>query len=290
MERNQIPRAGNNNITAKQPELVLVSRAINHGQSVKDSHNHKSNDDDNNQPLRRHAGGPAALLSAMRFYREPTTCSALISNPSYLPSSAITNPDITPHQSNNYQYEPNAIVPYNVHAYDAMAAITPQQHNAPYMPKAFPPNFLPIANLNVNMPSYTGTATSQMGRSLEILNAEQYDDGTGIITAATQNVGMGQRKSPYKSPTQVFGITHGVEPHTRSTVQSRKKSDGQRSPSGDQSQGERRRKKMKVSDEEEADEDEASRKVRGRPRLDTKDETAADVWLFPILLSSVSSG
>lgn len=51
-------------------------------------------------------------------------------------------------------------------------------------------------------------------------------------------------------------------------------------PEEDEGKGGRRRKKQKLSEDEEGDEDDASKKSRGRPRLDTKDETAADVGTY----------
>jgi hypothetical protein len=48
----------------------------------------------------------------------------------------------------------------------------------------------------------------------------------------------------------------------------------------DSDRGDKGRKRQKLSSEEEGD-DEAGKKARGRPRLDTKDETAADVSFIP---------
>jgi hypothetical protein len=54
-----------------------------------------------------------------------------------------------------------------------------------------------------------------------------------------------------------------------------------RTDSDELEKGSRRRKKHKIEHQNQDDEEEARKKARGRPRVDTKDETAADVSFMP---------
>lgn len=61
--------------------------------------------------------------------------------------------------------------------------------------------------------------------------------------------------------------------------------DERKTESDELERGTKRRRKHKLADTQDADEEEEARKkARGRPRVDTKDETAADVSLFQIHL------
>ncbi|KAF8867344.1 hypothetical protein BDZ45DRAFT_577234 [Acephala macrosclerotiorum] len=97
--------------------------------------------------------------------------------------------------------------------------------------------------------------------SLGILNAESYDDGRLSITT------QGARMRNQQDQVLPFGIAD--TPELRLDLDMRMNSD-------DYEKGTKRRKKHKI-DTQNADEDEEARKkARGRPRVDTKDETAAD--------------
>ncbi|KFZ09093.1 hypothetical protein V502_08945 [Pseudogymnoascus sp. VKM F-4520 (FW-2644)] len=126
-------------------------------------------------------------------------------------------------------------------------------------------------------------------QQMEILNAETYDDEAAVSIARSLTELARQRPGP---PAHMFGMTGGFEVISerredvpRGTAQrvevketkTRKARKARGANLGeDEDKGGRRRKKQKLSEDEDGDEDDASKKSRGRPRLDTKDETAAD--------------
>ena len=129
-------------------------------------------------------------------------------------------------------------------------------------------------------------------QQMEILNAETYDDEAAVSIARSLTELARQRPGP---PAYMFGITGGFEvierqeDVPRGTAQrvevketkTRKARKARGANLGeDEDKGGRRRKKQKLSEDEDGDEDDASKKSRGRPRLDTKDETAADVGVY----------
>lgn len=130
---------------------------------------------------------------------------------------------------------------------------------------------------------------------MEILNAETYDDEAAVSIARSLTELARQRPGP---PPHMFGMTGGFEviserradvaPAEVKEVKTRKarKARGA-NPGEEEDKGGRRRKKQKLSEDEDVDEDDASKKSRGRPRLDTKDETAADVGVYISLSCSV---
>ncbi|THV49254.1 hypothetical protein BGAL_0204g00080 [Botrytis galanthina] len=98
--------------------------------------------------------------------------------------------------------------------------------------------------------------------SLRILNAEKYDDGRSHNPSMTSMKGQMQNQIP-------FGMVeeHGDSSDTK--PQSEENENGQ---------GKKRRKRARNESPnlDDDDDDEARKKARGRPRVDTKDETAAD--------------
>lgn len=133
---------------------------------------------------------------------------------------------------------------------------------------------------------------------MKILSAEHYNDGTTVSAAQSLTELARQSVGPAG---YIFGLSEGLErtspPDIPQAQPKRRKENGTRArrnrngesvkDNGEEDKVERRRKKQKMSEDEEA-EDEAAKKARGRPRLDTKDETAADVrfcYFIPIMLS-----
>jgi hypothetical protein len=99
--------------------------------------------------------------------------------------------------------------------------------------------------------------------TLGILNAESYDDGRGTIREQSRF------KHQMSNNTIPFGMVESNEMGIDLEV---------RANSEEFEKGTKRKKKRGMSDaQNEEDEDEARKKARGRPRVDTKDETAADV-------------
>lgn len=101
--------------------------------------------------------------------------------------------------------------------------------------------------------------------SLGILNAERYDDGRSSIRSENSNMinvkGQMQNQIP-------FGM-----------LEKSGDSSDTRPPSEEQEQGKKRKKRVRNESPNLDDDEEARKKARGRPRVDTKDETAADVSL-----------
>ena len=112
-----------------------------------------------------------------------------------------------------------------------------------------------------------GSQISQnYANSLGILNAETYDDGRGVLRAREAS----ELRLKHSEPTMPFGITSGP----KITLDPELRTDSEEVDAGS-----RRRKKPRIENQSGDDEEEARKKARGRPRVDTKDETAADVSL-----------
>lgn len=124
---------------------------------------------------------------------------------------------------------------------------------------AFNPRPLERQNLYMN-PSYSGIdtqASQNYTNSLGILNAESYDDGRGGLK------GHEMRTRARKEKTMPFGMVD----------QLRAGLDGE----SDEHEGTtKKRRKVAAKNDSGDDDEEARKKARGRPRVDTKDETAAD--------------
>ncbi|EDN97884.1 hypothetical protein SS1G_12738 [Sclerotinia sclerotiorum 1980 UF-70] len=100
--------------------------------------------------------------------------------------------------------------------------------------------------------------------SLGILNAEKYDDGRASLGSQSHNMMSTKNQMSDQIP---FGI-----------LERNGNSSDTGSPSEEQEQGGKKRRK-RVRNESpslEDDDEDARKKARGRPRVDTKDETAAD--------------
>lgn len=249
------------------------------------------------QPHPRQFPHPVSELPAVASRRGHTSSNAApaqasvitnltATNPEESPTSGITNPvhaqdqSFRPQQRNhagiaNYQYSHQLIHPsYSLSgsaSHDALYARPFQE--MPYIHDQYPEQ-------QVSVPAASMTKYSD--RPMEILNAMQYDDGAASAAAATtttrgRGAGQSQKHSHSQVDSQdpVFGLTgHFEHPETR--VKGRSRTQTSRAGNTQMEGGERRRKKQKLSDDED-DQDESTKKARGRPRLDTKDETAADV-------------
>ena len=102
---------------------------------------------------------------------------------------------------------------------------------------------------------------------LGILNAELYDDGRKSTT------GLDKRHMSLNQ-VQNTSMPFGMTEHPRIPMDSERKASGE-----EHEKGTKRKKKRGVAPRNEEDEEEARKKSRGRPRVDTKDETPADVSL-----------
>lgn len=105
--------------------------------------------------------------------------------------------------------------------------------------------------------------------NLGILNAEKYNDGRGSVASHDPNM---MSMKPHTQNPMPFGMLE-------------KNGDSSEiiSPSEEQSIGKGRRKRVRNDSPSLEDDEEARKKARGRPRVDTKDETAADVSYLSIL-------
>ena len=121
--------------------------------------------------------------------------------------------------------------------------------------------------------SYMGSSYQGIGsqisqnyaQSLGILNAESYDDGR----AQQRSREMRLKQTTAPDALMQFGMMETPEVRT---------------DSDELDKGSRRRKKHKIDNLIEDDDEEARKKARGRPRVDTKDETAADVSYIYLLI------
>lgn len=176
-----------------------------------------------------------------------------ISNRTSVPSSGSLFPITNPDMKVNYQYDP---VPA-AEGYDIPAIPLEVQQHLTYMQPGCAQH--PRGTIT---PKYNGRP---MDNTMAILSSELYDDGS----ASRRPV---RRQQEPMIP--LFGLVE--QPQQKEVAPVRKTNQARQSHDAENSAGERRKKKQKVSSEDEG-EDDAAKKARGRPRLDTKDETAADV-------------
>ena len=111
--------------------------------------------------------------------------------------------------------------------------------------------------MNQGCPGIEAQIPATYANSLGILNAESYDDRRGTIEVQEM-----ERKQ-LADTTMPFGM---------------------RADSDERDTGTRRRKRPRIQAPSAEDDEEARKKARGRPRVDTKDETAADVSWTDLLL------
>jgi hypothetical protein len=198
-------------------------------------------------PQRRQLSGSIAA-----FQGQVRPIADTISNRTSLPSSSllpITNPGMTTNRV-DYQYDPAP-----AQGYDNNSMPLELQQHLTYMQQGYTQS-LP----GPGTPKYNGRP---MDNAMGILSSEQYDDRG----ASRRSV---RRQQEPMIP--LFGLVE----QQKEVVPVRKTGQANKSHDAENGAGERRRKKQKLSSEDEGDED-AAKKARGRPRLDTKDETAADV-------------
>ena len=123
--------------------------------------------------------------------------------------------------------------------------------------------------------AFRGGSGSQISRNypnnLGILNAETYNSGL-----LERNSSNGDSRKQSNDPTMPFGLVDAPLPRLEHDAE----------PSEDTMEvpepepGSERKKKRRV-EAISGDDDDGKKKSRGRPRVDTKDETAADVGLQP---------
>jgi hypothetical protein len=107
--------------------------------------------------------------------------------------------------------------------------------------------------------------SANYANTLEILNAESYDDGRGTLRYLEQRQ---SRLHQMSNNTLSLGMVESNGMGMGLAV---------RANSEEFEKGTKRKKKRGSEAQNDEDEDEARKKARGRPRVDTKDETAADV-------------
>jgi hypothetical protein len=127
--------------------------------------------------------------------------------------------------------------------------------------------------------SHIGSGTSSGKESLEILSAESYDDGTGMSRA--------QQESEVRRRVLNAGLPFGLNDEERRETESGEQvSVGEGNEVADDGNqvnetGKKRKRKQKAPEALSADEEaDAGKRARGRPRVDTKDETPTEVCLI----------
>ena len=208
------------------------------------------------QPPQRHLSTSNATGGTTATQGQVGPRADTISNRTSLPSSGslfpITNPGMTSSNRVNYQYDP---VP--AEGYDMPTMPLELQQHLTYIQPGYAQNLA-----GPNTPKYNGRP---MDNTMAVLSSEQYDDRG----ASRRSV---RRQQEPMIP--LFGLVEQVQ--SKEVMPVRKTNQARQSHDAENGAGERRRKRQKVSSEDEGEED-AAKKARGRPRLDTKDETAADV-------------
>ncbi|CAD6441532.1 9d2a2723-8fd5-4ea9-b65c-d7fdfe38da00 [Sclerotinia trifoliorum] len=212
-----------------------------HGPSFPNTNNNNHGNNDNNNSNNNHDSSNNAVSTTRDANYLPRGTPITTSTP----SSMITN-----HPSNISQYTLQPSLPNLVEDYTRPHTVmdtlvfnpTDQFSQRAYMNHSFQP---------------------RCSSSLGILNAEKYDDGRGSLGSQTRNMMSMKNQVSDQIP---FGI-----------LERNGNSSDTGPPSDEQEQGKKRRKRVRnESPSLDDDDEEARKKARGRPRVDTKDETAAD--------------
>ena len=175
----------------------------------------------------------------------------------------------------NHQFSERTINQRSPHASQRMASDILSDYNPALLSSrnmetlAFNPT-APGRQLDYLSRAYQGISSQisqNYAQSLGILDAESYDDARGALRAREAS----EMRLKDNEPTMPFGITSG--PRISLAFEERANSE-------EIDAGSRRRKKPRIeANSGDDEEEEARKKARGRPRVDTKDETAADVSL-----------
>jgi hypothetical protein len=195
----------------------------------------------------------------------------LIKNHTRITNLGNPNDVSMPAAAEDYQYDGGLVTDLQQYNMDAMAFA-----GQPYLSSGF--------QQTLSADEMSHFVRGQMDSSMGILSAERYNDGGAAMRAGTrsQRQGAGQQQNP-----AIFGLSREGGQRRGVTAHSQNQHQHQREPSLERNGGDRRRKKQKLSEDEDGDDD-ASKKARGRPRLDTKDETAADVGFEILFFRSVA--
>jgi hypothetical protein len=127
-----------------------------------------------------------------------------------------------------------------------------------------------------------GYTQSLPGPDTPKYNGRPMDNTMGILSSELYDDRVASRRSVRREQEPMIPL-FGLVQQEKEAVPVRKTTQGHKSNDAENVVGERRRKKKKLSSDDEGDE-EAAKKARGRPRLDTKDETAADVSFIHVSL------
>ncbi|RDW66297.1 hypothetical protein BP6252_09932 [Coleophoma cylindrospora] len=202
--------------------------------------------------------GPLSRQASLAATRGKSSVEASQQTPD--PSGHHKHPNLS-HRHHQSHHDPATNDASNV-----IASVTPQDFN----PAALSPGQAAMDTLSFGTPptrpnlylnNAFGLGSSQYSSHLGILNAEQFDDGRTVLKAREASEMRVRQQVEAPMP---FGITGGPK-----LVASNEEND-----STPQSSRRKKRTRAEINGPEE--EDWASKKARGRPRVDTKDETAAD--------------
>jgi hypothetical protein len=235
---------------------ILTQAAM---QTHTNSNNNNINNNSNNHSL--NSDGRASISDYSNDHRHQTNQSLTTQNRTTEISrepSSISN-----HQNETSHYRipppvPNLVGDYTTTQHRAMETLifnpTQQIPQSAYLSHPF-------------QPTYPG--------SLGILSAEKYDDGRS--STRTRETSQFRMKGPAQSSIPFGMLEKNADDETRTT-------------SEEQEHGTKRKRKSRNEAPSVDDEEEARKKARGRPRVDTKDETAADVSVFAFPPSVITAG
>lgn len=127
---------------------------------------------------------------------------------------------------------------------------------------------------NLGASGYGSASASGSGNGMGILDAESYDDGRGAVR---DRMGREERTRGQREVVMSFGITDG--PRLGTEKQKLAVDVGVETGGAKKKRKTKHKPVVDVQDDEleEEEEEEAGKKARGRPRVDTKDETPAEV-------------
>lgn len=120
--------------------------------------------------------------------------------------------------------------------------------------------------MSTSFPDIASHIPQNLANNLGILNAESFDDAYS----------RGRDNNMRSSHDQILPFGMAESQDLRMDLEMKTNSD-------DYEKGPKKRRKHKIDTQNDDEEEEARKKARGRPRVDTKDETAADVS-FTILV------
>lgn len=221
-------------------------------------------------------------LEAMESYSFQHENALAILTAAAMQSNQTSNSDTS---ASNSSYEPSSRVISNLYSDVDVSHSTPDRTNLMRTSGHKP---LITATRSMETMSYTQPNGATLGRSSPYINAGYRGIGAQISTNYAANLGILNAES-YDDRRHAMSAQETADMRLKEQVQlpfgvtghpTIRLDDEKRTESEELEKETKRRRKHKIDDTQNMEaEEEARKKARGRPRVDTKDETAADVSL-----------